>query len=100
MKQKPRMNMEQSKKPLLLTSHNILYDENDLVGRSHQKGKRGQNNAMLKSIVSPTAVVDDDLPYSGIEMPAYQPTVKLAKVISESAYSSQGRVHSHDSRKS
>ena len=49
---------------------------------------------IMKSLVSPTAVIDDDLPYAGIEMPAHQPTVKMTKVMSESAYSSNGRFNS------
>jgi len=35
---------------------------------------------MLKSLVSPTAVIDDDLPFTGIEMPEHQPTAKMTQV--------------------
>ena len=57
--------------------------------------------SILQNVVSPTAVADDDLADSGIEMPAYQPTFKMTKVISESAYSSHGdRLNSVNSRSS
>lgn len=57
---------------------------------------------LLKSAVSPTAILDDDMPYVGIEMPAHQPTLQMERVITEGNYSSQGggRAASNNSRRS
>ena len=88
----------------MIAPQNIFFQREDDDSGSKAKAKGdlqvvSQKQAnMLKSLVSPTAVIDDDLPYAAIEMPEHQPT-KMGNVNTEPAvYSSQGRLNSLNSR--